>query len=306
MGITDPAFFKSLNRFYIRVRAARGNRPGETPIPRSNQASGIEFESFKEYSPGDDFRYLDWNALGRLDQLMVRTFTAEREIPFHVFLDTSASMDSPSMDHKFQFAADLVSALSYVVLASNNTLRLIGLSAPESSPHKAKRPFLSTPFLRHRNRFFQVGPFLEALSPSGKTYLKESIRAYIGQTLEPGVAIIISDFLTPAADYEQPLAFLKARGYEVKVVQILGAAELEPARLFRRGKLYDVETGAERWITLSEANRQRYRELLQAHLTGLRNFCHRHQIVCIQVSTELPITKVVSEEFTRAGLLALR
>lgn len=302
MGITDPAFFKSLNRFYIRVRAARGNRPGETPIPRSNQASGIEFESFKEYSPGDDFRYLDWNALGRLDQLMVRTFTAEREIPFHVFLDTSASMGSPSVDHKFRFATDLVSALSYVVLASNNTLRLIGLSAPD----KGKRPFLSTPFLRHRNRFFQTAPFLEALSPSGKTYLRDSIQAYIGQTLEPGVALIISDFLTPAADYEHPLAFLKARGYEVKIVHLLGATELEPSHLFRRGKLYDVENGGERWITLSEANLRRYRELLHAHLTALRNFCHRHRIVYTQVSTARPVTKVMAEELTRAGLLALR
>ena len=302
MGITDPAFFQALNRFSIRVRAARGNRPGETPIPRTNQASGIEFESYKEYSPGDDFRYLDWNAFGRLDQLMVRTFTAEREIPFHILLDTSGSMGAPSIDNKFTFAIDLVSALSYVVLASNNTLRLVALSPSE----KGSRPFLSTPFLRHRNRFFQVTPFLDTLSPAGKTYLKESIRAYIGQTLELGVAVVISDFLTPAENYEEPLAFLKARGYEVKVIQVLGAAELSPGRLFRRGKLRDVETGTERWMTLSEANLRRYQELLQAHLDALRDFCHRHQILYSQVSTESDVKQVITQELTRTGLLALR
>ena len=302
MGITDPAFFQALNRFSIRVRAARGNRPGETPIPRTNQASGIEFESYKEYSPGDDFRYLDWNAFGRLDQLMVRTFTAEREIPFHILLDTSGSMGAPSIDNKFTLAIDLVSALSYVVLASNNTLRLVALSPSE----KGSRPFLSTPFLRHRNRFFQVTPFLDTLSPAGKTYLKESIRAYIGQTLELGVAVVISDFLTPAENYEEPLAFLKARGYEVKVIQVLGAAELSPGRLFRRGKLRDVETGTERWMTLSEANLRRYQELLQAHLDALRDFCHRHQILYSQVSTESDVKQVITQELTRTGLLALR
>ncbi len=302
MSITDPAFFKALNRFSIRVRAARGNRPGETPIPRTNQASGIEFESYKEYSPGDDFRYLDWNAFGRLDQLMVRTFTAEREIPFHILLDTSGSMGAPSVDNKFTFATDLVSALSYVVLASNNTLRLVALSSSE----KGSRPFLSTPFLRHRNRFFQITPFLDALSPAGKTYLKESIRAYIRQTLELGVAVLISDFLTPAENYEEPLAFLKARGYEVKVIQVLGAAELSPGRLFRRGKLRDVETGTRRWMTLSEANLRRYQELLQAHSNALRNFCHRHQILYSQISTESDVTQVVTRELTRTGLLASR
>jgi uncharacterized protein (DUF58 family) len=302
VGITDPAFFKALNRFSIRVRAARGNRPGETPIPRTNQASGIEFESYKEYSPGDDFRYLDWNAFGRLDQLMVRTFTAEREIPFHFFIDTSGSMGAPSIDNKFTFATDLVSALSYVVLASNNTLRLVALSSPD----KGSRPFLSTPFLRHRNRFFQVIPFLEALSPAGKTYLKESIQAYIGQTLELGVVVVISDFMTPAENYEEPLAFLKARGYEIKVIQVLGAAELSPGRLFRRGKLRDVETGTERWMTLSDANLRRYQELLQAHLDALRDFCHRHQILYSQVSTESDVKQVITQELTRTGLLALR
>ena len=238
---------------------ARGNRPGETPIPRTSQASGIEFESFKEYSPGDDFRHLDWNALGRLDQLMVRTFTAEREIPFHIFLDTSASMGVPVKDEKFRFTLDLTSALGYIVLSSNNTLRLIALSGAG----KNTRSFRATPFLRHRNRFFRVTPFLDTLSAVGKTYLRESIRAYIGQTLEPGVAIIISDFLMPAAQYEEPLVLLKARSYEVKVIHVLGASELEPRRLFRRGKLYDVEDGAERWITLSEAN---LRQIGRAHV----------------------------------------
>ena len=302
MASLDSTFFKTLNRFHIRVRTARGHRPGETPIPRTSQASGIEFESFKEYSPGDDFRYLDWNAVGRLDQLMVRTFTAEREIPFHLFLDTSASMDVPTVDDKFGFALDIMSALSYVVLANNNTLRLIALAAPD-----ARTPaFRATPFLRHRSRFFRLRPFLDSLSASGKTALRESVRAYIGQTLEPGVAIIISDFMTPTEQYTESLAFLKARGYEVKAIHVLGAAELDPRRLFRRGKLYDVEDGAERWITLSQANLGRYQELLQAHLDAVRDFCHQHQILYSRVSTRQTVSQVVSHELTRTGLLALR
>ncbi|MCE2485788.1 MAG: DUF58 domain-containing protein [Desulfurellaceae bacterium] len=302
MASLDSAFFKTLNRFHIRVRTARGHRPGETPIPRTSQASGIEFESFKEYSPGDDFRYLDWNAVGRLGQLMVRTFTAEREIPFHLFLDTSASMGVPTVDDKFSFALDVMSALSYVVLANNNTLRLIALSAPDTRTPA----FRATPFLRHRSRFFRLRPFLDSLSASGKTTLQESVRAYIGQTLEPGVAIIISDFMTPAEQYTESLAFLKTRGYEVKAVHVLGAAELDPRRLFRRGKLHDVEDGAERWITLSEANLGRYQELLQAHLDAVRDFCHQHQILYSRVSTRQTVSQVVSHELTRTGLLALR
>jgi uncharacterized protein (DUF58 family) len=302
VGITDSVILKQLDRLRMRVRAARGLRPGETPIPRTSQAWGIEFESYKDYAPGDDFRYLDWNALGRLDQLVVKTFTAEREIPFHLFLDTSASMGVPAIDHKFAFATDLIEALGYIVLANNDTLRIIALTSPE----KGQRPFLTTPPLRHHGRFFRVAPFLAALTPTGKTYLRESIRAYASQTKEPGVAIIVSDFLTEQAQYEEPLLLLKARGYEVKAVQVLGAAELSPTRLFRRGKLYDVEDHSERWITLTQTHLQQYLEALQAHMEALQQFCHRHQILYTRASTERKLAEVITEELTQAGLLAFR
>jgi len=302
VSITDSAFLKQLDRLRVRIRAARGLRPGETPIPRTSQAWGIEFESYKDYSPGDDFRYLDWNALGRLDQLLVKTFTAEREIPFHLFLDTSASMGAPAVDHKFAFATDLVEAFSYIVLASNDTLRIIALMSPE----KGQRPFLATPSLRHHGRFFRVPSFLATLSPAGKTYLRESVRAYADQTKEPGVAVIVSDFLTERSQYEDPLLLLRARGYEVKALQVLGATELSPERLFRRGKLYDVEDHSERWITLTQSHLRQYRQALQAHCEALQQFCHRHQILCAQVSTEQTVASVATEELTRVGLLAFR
>src|SRR5262249_18953955 len=130
-AITEPALLKNLDRLRLPVRTARGHRPGETPILRTSQPWGIEFESYKDYAPGDDFRYVDWNAVGRLDQLLVKTFTAEREIPFHLLLDTSASMRAPAVDQKFAFTTDLVAALSYVVLINNDTLRLVALSSAD-------------------------------------------------------------------------------------------------------------------------------------------------------------------------------
>ena len=72
-------FLKKLDRLRPRVREGRGSRPGDTLIPRHSQTSGTEFEAYKEYTPGDDFRHIDWNAASRVDQLLVRTFTAERE-----------------------------------------------------------------------------------------------------------------------------------------------------------------------------------------------------------------------------------
>jgi uncharacterized protein (DUF58 family) len=300
--ITQPEFLKRLDRLRVQVRAARGRRPGETLIPRSSQPWGIEFESYKEYAPGDDFRYVDWNAVGRLNQLLVKTFTAEREIPYHLFLDTSASMGAPAVDQKFAFAIDLLAALVYVVLLNNDPLRIIALASPE----KGQRPFLALPVVRHRSHFLRAVAFLESLAPAGKTYLREAVRAYVEQAREPGVAIIVSDFLTDPAQYEAALLQLRIRGYEVKVLQVVGVSELEPQRLFRRGQLFDVENQRARWISLSQTNLQRYREVQQAHYAALQEFCHRHQITYVRLSTSSSLTAVMTEELPQAGLLILR
>jgi len=302
VALTDFAFFRQLDRLRLRIRTARGHRPGEILIPRSTQAWGVEFEAYKDYVPGDDFRYVDWNAVGRLDQLVVRTFTAEREIPVHLFLDTSASMGAPVVDQKFTFATDLVSALGYVVLNNNDPLHVVALAAPKSG----QLPFRSAPLLRHRSQFVRLPGFLQTLAPTGKTYLRETVRAYIEQTREPGIATVVSDFLVEPTQYEGALTLLQARGYEVRAVHVIGAAELAPERFFRRGKLYDVEEHEERWVSLSRTHLQQYQEALQAHLDALQQFCHRHQMLYTRATTDTPLAQIMTEQFTQAGFLAFR
>src|SRR5215207_7587478 len=302
MALTDFAFFRQLDRLRLRIRTARGHRPGETLIPRVTQAWGVEFEAYKEYVPGDDFRYVDWNAVGRLDQLVVRTFTAEREIPVHLFLDTSASMGAPVVDQKFTFATDLVSALGYIVLNNNDPFYVVALAASKSG----QLPFRPAPLLRHRSQFARLPSFLQTLAPTGKTYLCETVRAYIEQTREPGVAAVVSDFLVEPAQYEGALTLLQARGYEVRAIHVIGAAELAPERFFRRGKLYDVEEHGERWVSLSRTHLHQYQEALQAHLDALQQFCHRHQVLYVRATTDTPLAQIMTEQFTQTGFLAFR
>ena len=301
MTLTDPKFFRQLDRLRIRMGAARGHRPGETPIPRTNQAWGVEFESHKEYAPGDDFRYLDWNAAGRLNQLLVKTFVAEREIPCHIMVDTSASMAAPAQDEKFAFTLDIAAALSYIVLSSNNTLRIVELS----SPSKKYGPVHATPFLRHRARFQQVQSFFTPLVASGETYLQESIESYIGRTKEPGIVILISDFMVPSEHYRAAILFLVGRGYNVKALHIIGDKELHPERLFRRGKLRDIETQRERRITLNAANLEKYKKVLATHLRGIREFCHQHRVFYTCLTSTTPVSDAITNTLTRDGLLTI-
>ena len=53
----------------------------------------VEFAEYREYSPGDDPRYLDWRVLARSDRFFVKQFEAETNLNCYLLVDSSGSMD---------------------------------------------------------------------------------------------------------------------------------------------------------------------------------------------------------------------
>src|SRR4051794_12012578 len=118
--VTAPPVLRKLERLRLSAQHSVTQRPGNTRVARATQASGLELANHKAYAPGDDLRHLDWNAYGRLDERLIKTFQAEREAPVHLLIDASASMAVPVEDGKFAFAAGLVAGLGYIALRHSN------------------------------------------------------------------------------------------------------------------------------------------------------------------------------------------
>src|SRR5690348_10759213 len=111
----EPAFLERLDGLVLGTKRARTVRAGRRTIGRV-QGAGIEPENFREYAEGDDLRFLDWNALARLDDLTIRTFRVERQVELTVLIDASASMSLPESDDKFGLAVLLGAALAYIAM----------------------------------------------------------------------------------------------------------------------------------------------------------------------------------------------
>ncbi len=295
-SVFQPAFLRRLDRLQLRVGHSLATRPGNTPMPHGSQPSGIELANYKDYGPGDDLRHLDWNAYGRLDQLLIKTFRAEREVALHLFLDCSASMRVPAADGKFDFAVALAACLAYVSLRHNDPVRLVALGG-------GGRALLPSQWFRHRDALGRLRNHLASLRPAGETTLAEGMREYLGQARVPGVAIVLSDFLLEPARYQAALLGLVGRGWTVSVLRLLGPAERDPGRLFRRGRLRDSETGAERVVTLTPANRARYEAALQSHLDTLRTWCRRHEARCAVVDASAGLEQALLRELPAAGIV---
>src|SRR3989442_14863468 len=91
-ALLEPALLRRLEGLALQVRrAVSGQMAGERRSRKRGHS--IEFADFRNYTPGDDFRLIDWNAYARLDRFMLRLFTAEEELPLSLFVDLSGSMD---------------------------------------------------------------------------------------------------------------------------------------------------------------------------------------------------------------------
>jgi uncharacterized protein (DUF58 family) len=290
-----PTVLRKLQRLRIVARHRHGVRPGNTPMPQGSQAAGLELANHKSYAPGDDLRYFDWNAYGRLEQMMVKTFRAEREAPLHLLIDVSASMGVPRSDAKLAFAAALAAGLAYVSLRQHDPVRVFLLGSPTRSAPLS-------PLFRHPQRLPELQAFLSTLEAHGSTALAEGVDSYLRTTRMPGTAVLLSDFLVPDDVYQRGLGMLSERGYGVAALRVIGPEELRPS-LPARVRLHDSETGAERIIDLHDAHRRRYEAAIDDHLLRLKRWCEARSILFTALDTASGIERSLFEDLPRAGLL---
>src|SRR5579864_7240362 len=114
MPLLTTELLRRLEQFQLlAARRAKSSVRGE----RRSKARGqsVEFADHRNYTAGDDFRYLDWNLYGRLDRLFLKLYEEERELPVRLFLDASESM-SFGTPRKFDFARQIAAAVAYVAL----------------------------------------------------------------------------------------------------------------------------------------------------------------------------------------------
>ena len=296
--IFNANFLRKLESLCIECkRTYSGTRKGNYEMV-NKRGTSVEFADYQAYVPGDDFRYIDWNIYGRLDKLLVKTFKEEVELSVHILLDSSKSMLFPKEDKKFDYAKDLVIALSYIALSSKNSVSIATLS----DGNKTSRN--KTPFLQQKENIFMMADFLRGLTPEGELDLVNSILKYTFKLKgRRGTVVVISDFMMKPEVYVKALNFLRFKNFDIKVIQILGATELDPFAKIKRGQIVDVETNEKKIINLSESNRKLYKNYLEEHNRQLRHFCRTNRIVYTLAKTNVNFEDFILRELPRIGFI---
>jgi uncharacterized protein (DUF58 family) len=289
MPLFDSDFLKKLE--YLSLVSRRVFRGQVLAQRRALQmGSGIEFADHREYTPGDDFRYLDWNVFARHDELLLKRFQEEEDLPVYFLLDCSRSMEFGS-PLKFDYARQVTAALAYMALADLDRVAVTAF---------ANDIVADFPLTRGKGRILSLLQFLEELQPQGAaTDLARVIRGFVHRSPRRGLAILVSDLFDPAG-FERGLDLLRHRRHEPHVVQIYDPREAEP-NFLGDVELVDAETGSAQLVTVSESSLRRYRALFKDFLDRVQRYCRNHSVGCTRAMTTIPFDELILKMMRAAG-----
>jgi uncharacterized protein (DUF58 family) len=289
-SLLTPELLAKLERLELVSRKVfRGRLRGERRSRRKGQS--VEFADFRNYVPGDDLRFLDWNLYARLDKLFLKLFLEEEDLHFYGLVDCSESMSfgEPS---KLQFAKQLAAALGFVGLCRADRVKIQAL---------AGRPRQPAPVLRGRGSLWRMLAYLEDMTAGDNTPLAEGVRHFCLRNTGKGIVVLFSDLLDKSG-YEAALRMLLAQQMDIYVVHILSPVELEPD-LAGDLRLVDCEDGDIREITVSRPLLNRYKRTLAAFVDGAREYCTRRGIAYLLANSDTPVEKMVAQYLRQRGLV---
>jgi uncharacterized protein (DUF58 family) len=287
----DDRFLRKLESLALTVRRTTAGR--SHGMRRSRRVgAGLEFADHRDYVPGDDLRYLDWNLYGRLERRALRLYEEDEDLSIDVLVDASASMGMgrpPKLDLALQMSA----ALAYVGLSNLDRVAVTALGADAAGPPPARGKARILPILR----------YLDAVRPAGRTSLAAAVREFLARRRgrRRGLVALISDFYDPAGT-RAALELVRRNRLEAIAVQLSAPDELAP-QLRGDLRLHDVETGEERDLTISPRALTDYAHRHAALLRELGGYCRERAIPCFTVSSDQSFDTVVLRMFRTGGLL---
>jgi len=244
-----PDAIKKISRLELRARhIVEGFLAGMHRSPYFGQS--VEFLQHREYTPGDDPRFVDWKVWARQDRLYVKQFEEDTNLRATLLVDVSASMryGAGPLD-KYEYACTLAACLAYLILRQQDAVGCVAFD---------ERARSVVPQRTRRNHLDSVIQALDGASAANKTDVFEILRS-------------AAETLVEREGLFRGLRLLRSRGHDVLVFHVLDDDELDfdfkgPTRF----------EGLESSLHLScnpRALREGYLAALQAYLEEVRRGC---------------------------------
>lgn len=295
-NIIDDGFIAMLEARDLQVNTSMRGAFGGNRSSRL-YGSSAEFADYRDYFPGDDLRYIDWNLFARFDKLYLKQFKDERRLHHHIYIDASASMDWGE-PNKGEMALKIAAALSFLGVQAMDRLSLRVL-------HDNSCTNLCPPFAG-REGFYNAANLLNGVKFYGDSNMGTAITSLENVGHDDGISVIISDFLTED-DWKSAVDYLLYHKREVKLIQVLSRDEVTPAL---SGKVFmlDSESIEEEDIKnykteITRSSVRAYEEALLWHQNNILEFCRARNVSFSSICSDDSIEHILFLKATEAGII---
>ncbi len=245
--------------------------------------NSLEFQEYREYSPGDDVRHLDWAAYARSDALMVRLYREEISPRTDILLDASCSMATSTVKQTVARQLSAALLLWTTGVGGSAAMTLLDDAKPAMKFGLPELDRLSTT------------PFVGCMA------LPDVLAREAAGFRAQAVRILISDFLFEGDP--EPVIRTAANGAgALWVVQLLSRWESDPVPFGGR-RLVDVESGAEADVVLNPVAVAEYRRRLNAVQNSIREACRRVRGRFVALIADDGLPSLCRHDLCKAGWL---
>ncbi|MEY4577232.1 MAG: hypothetical protein RL701_1935 [Pseudomonadota bacterium] len=248
---------------------------------------GMAFSEVRQYQPGDDVRFIDWNVSARMRDTYVKIFTEEREMTVMLLVDLSASgLFAAVGQPKLETAAEVAALLAFSAIKNNDRVGLILFTDQVERfvpPKKGKAHVMRV-----------VTEILSATAARRGTDVRCALELLGHVQKRKCVAFLISDFI--ASGYEHALRITSAR-HDLIPMQIVDPREERLPNVgviatedLETGELVEVDTG-------SRAVREAYATRIARQRGEREQLFRRLDLDHLTIQTDQPYVRPIAELF---------
>ena len=250
-----------------------------------HRGASVEFAEYREYSPGDDPRLLDWRVYARTDRFYVKEFEAETNLRCFLTLDCSASMKFESAHGpRVETAKRIAATLAYLLIHQGDAAGLLTVGA---------KGLQELPARRNPSHIRNMLSILAKSKPSGDADLPKALHDVAERVPRRSLVVVISDFFCELSELMEAIQHLRFQRHDVCLFHLLDPAELSFS-FDRPIRFIDLE-GPDNLITEPAVIRKQYLEQINAFLDNIREGCHERGVEYRRVLLDRPYEETLVE-----------
>lgn len=247
---------------------------------------GLDLADLREYQPGDDIRYIDWNVTARLATPYIRQYVEDRDITAWFLLDLSPSVDFGTVSRlKRDCLIDLVTVIARLLTRHGNRVGAILYDDRVERLIPARSGRLQV--LRLVNDLLKQPRLPNAPLTDLNALLQSAFRAFRRRSL----VLVVSDFIS-VPGWERPLRWLSQR-HEVLAVRLWDPREVELPDI-GWVVMEDAETGEQLIVDTHDRQfRVRFQEAARQRQAALDSAFRRANVDVLSLSTQDDLVRAI-------------